>query len=49
MLQIPDVRRRLAELGGEPIGMPSEEYARFVRSEIEKWNAVAKAAGVKPQ
>jgi len=49
VLQIPDVRRRLAELGGEPIGMPSEEYARFVRSEIEKWNAVAKAAGVKPQ
>lgn len=49
VLQIPDVRRRLADIGGEPSGMPTEEYAKFVRGEIEKWNRVAKAAGVKPQ
>jgi tripartite-type tricarboxylate transporter receptor subunit TctC len=49
VLQIPDVRKRLNDLGGDPSGMPTEEFARMVRSEIEKWNNVAKAAGVKPQ
>jgi hypothetical protein len=29
--------------------MPSDEFAKMVRSEIEKWNGVAKAAGLKPQ
>jgi hypothetical protein len=29
--------------------MPTEEFARMVRSEIEKWNRVAVSAGIKPQ
>ena len=45
----PEVRKRLHEIGGDPSGMPSAEFEKFVRSEVEKWNAVAKAAGVKPQ
>lgn len=49
VLKIPGVRERLHELGGDPSGMPTEDFAKMVRSEIEKWNAVAKAAGVKPQ
>jgi tripartite-type tricarboxylate transporter receptor subunit TctC len=49
VVKIPSVRDRLQEIGGEPSGMPTEEYASFVRAEIEKWNAVAKAAGIKPQ
>ena len=49
VLKIPDVRKRLNEIGGDPSGMPTEEFAKMVRSEIEKWNKVAKAAGVKPQ
>jgi len=46
---LPSVRDRLHEIGGEPSGMPTEQYAKFVRAEIEKWNAVAQAAGIKPQ
>ena len=49
VVQIPDVRKRLNDIGGEPSGMPTEEFARMVRSEIEKWNKVAAAAGIKPQ
>jgi tripartite-type tricarboxylate transporter receptor subunit TctC len=49
VVKIPAVRDRLHEIGGEPSGMPTEEFATFVRSEIEKWNGVAKAAGIKPQ
>jgi tripartite-type tricarboxylate transporter receptor subunit TctC len=49
VVQMPSVRDRLHEIGGEPSGMPTEQYATFVRAEIEKWNGVAKAAGIKPQ
>jgi tripartite-type tricarboxylate transporter receptor subunit TctC len=45
----PEVRKRLHEIGGDPSGTRSEEFARMVRSEIEKWNKVAAAAGIKPQ
>jgi tripartite-type tricarboxylate transporter receptor subunit TctC len=49
VLKIPGVRERMIELGGEPSGMPTEEFARMVRSEIEKWNRVAASAGIKQQ
>ncbi len=49
VVQIPDVRKRLNDIGGDPSGMPTEEFAKMVRSEIDKWNKVAKAAGIKPQ
>jgi len=49
ILKMPDVRTRMNDIGGEPSGMPTEDFARWVRSEIEKWNKVANAAGIKPQ
>jgi tripartite-type tricarboxylate transporter receptor subunit TctC len=35
VLRIPDVRKRMNEVGGNPVGMPSEEFSKWVRSEIE--------------
>jgi len=49
ILKDPAVIKGMHTVGGEPSGMPTEEYAKFVRSEIEKWGKVAKAAGIKPQ
>jgi tripartite-type tricarboxylate transporter receptor subunit TctC len=49
VLKMPDVRKRLNELGGEPQPTSSEDFARWVRSEIDRWNQVAKVAGIKPQ
>jgi len=49
VLKMPDVRARMNEVGGEPNGMQPEEFSQWVRSEIERWNKVAKAAGIKPQ
>ncbi|HEX6005362.1 MAG TPA: tripartite tricarboxylate transporter substrate-binding protein, partial [Burkholderiales bacterium] len=49
VLQLPDVQKRLLELGGEPGGMPSEEFSARVQREIEKWKKVAAAANLKPQ
>jgi tripartite-type tricarboxylate transporter receptor subunit TctC len=49
VLQVPDVRRRLLDIGGEPSGEPVDEFAKLVRNEIDKWKKVAAVAGVKPQ
>jgi tripartite-type tricarboxylate transporter receptor subunit TctC len=50
VVKMPEVHKRLNEdIGGEPSGMSSEDFGRWVRSEIERWNKVAKIAGIKPQ
>jgi tripartite-type tricarboxylate transporter receptor subunit TctC len=49
VLQMPDVRQRLRDIGGEPGGQTPEEFAARVRSEIAQWQKVAVAAGIKPQ
>jgi tripartite-type tricarboxylate transporter receptor subunit TctC len=45
----PGVRAKLAALGNDPMDMAPDEFARFVRSEIEGYGRVVKAAGLKPQ
>jgi tripartite-type tricarboxylate transporter receptor subunit TctC len=46
---MPEVHKRLNELGGESKPTSSEDFARWVRSEIDRWNKVAQVAGIKPQ
>ncbi|MGE5525765.1 MAG: tripartite tricarboxylate transporter substrate binding protein [Rhodospirillaceae bacterium] len=41
-----DTRRQLAEQGYEPAGSTPGEFARFTRTEIEKWSQVVKSAGI---
>jgi tripartite-type tricarboxylate transporter receptor subunit TctC len=47
LLQSPDTRQRLAELGAEPVGSTPEAFRAFVRDEIVKWEKVVKASGAK--
>ena len=49
IVAMPEVRKRLNEVGGDPSGMPSEGFDRWVRSEIERWSKVALVAGIKPR
>ncbi|HEY7655344.1 MAG TPA: tripartite tricarboxylate transporter substrate-binding protein [Burkholderiales bacterium] len=49
VLNMPEVHKRLNELGGESKPTSSEDFARWVRSEIDRWNKVAQVAGIKPQ
>src|SRR6476661_2787696 len=37
ILQVPDVKARLADLGAEPIGSTPEQFGAHIRTEIEKW------------
>lgn len=43
----PAVRERLVSVGADPSTMSPEEFARFIRTDIEKWGKLAKAAGIK--
>ena len=45
--QIPEVRKRLIDLGYDPVGGSPEEYDRVIRSEMEKWGKVIRDAGIK--
>ena len=41
----PDMRRRLEEQGGEPVGSSPEEFAALLREEVAKWAEVVKVSG----
>jgi len=45
----PGVKEKLASLGNDAMDMSPQEFARFVRSEIEDYQRVVRAAGIKPQ
>jgi tripartite-type tricarboxylate transporter receptor subunit TctC len=46
-LQDQSLRTRLSEQGAEATGSTPEQFAEFIRSEIQKWGKVVKLAGVK--
>lgn len=47
-LKSPEVKEKLALQGAVVVGNTPEEFAAYIRSEIDKWAEVVKAAGVKP-
>jgi tripartite-type tricarboxylate transporter receptor subunit TctC len=49
VLQMPGIREKLLEIGGEPSGETVEQFTARVRSEIARWQKVARMAGIKPQ
>lgn len=49
ILKLPDVSKRISELGAEPVGSTPEEFAALIQSEIAKWAKVIKDANVELQ
>ena len=45
----PTVRERLSNSGNDPMDMAPQDFARFVRAEIDDYQRVIRAAGIKPQ
>ena len=39
---------RLASQGALPVGNTSEEFARFVKGEMDQWGKLAQKIGLKP-
>jgi tripartite-type tricarboxylate transporter receptor subunit TctC len=46
-MRSPEASARYGAMGAETIGGTPEEFARFLRSEIEQYAKVIKAAGLK--
>ena len=49
VLQLPDVKERLGNLGFEIVGSTPEQFAAYIKSEISKWEKVVKTSGAKPE
>jgi len=45
----PDMTKRLAAEGSEPVGSSPAEFAAHIRSEIDQWSRVVKQAGIRGQ
>ena len=43
----PELSERMTQLGMEPVGSSPDEYDAVIRSEIDKWSRVVKAAKIK--
>jgi tripartite-type tricarboxylate transporter receptor subunit TctC len=49
ILDMPDIRKSLADQGADiKIGTP-DDFAAFMREEQARWGAVVKQAGIKPE
>ena len=46
-LQLPDVRKRLADASAEPMGLTPAQTAQYMKQETERWGAVIRTAGVR--
>ncbi len=49
VLQIPMVRTRLTEEGGDVVGGTPEQFAAYIAQETEKWAKVVRAANVRAE
>jgi tripartite-type tricarboxylate transporter receptor subunit TctC len=49
IVQEPQVREQFARLGMQPSPMKPEEFAKFVRGEIDVYKRIVKQAGIEPQ
>lgn len=46
-LKAPEMREKIINSGGEPLGGTSEEFSRYIQSEIVKWGKIIKEAKIR--
>lgn len=47
ILKLPDVRKQLEARGFDPVGYPPDKFTEYVKTELQKWPPVFRAAGIK--
>jgi len=47
VLQLPDIKERLAATGGLPVRTGAKEFSALLRSEIQKWSRIVQESGAK--
>ena len=46
VMAMPDVKQKCADLGFDPVGNSSEQFAAYIKKEVEKWGKVIKEAKI---
>jgi len=49
ILERPEIRQRLAEVGFQVDPLGPEAFARYMRAQLEYWGQLVRAAGIEPQ
>ena len=49
VINMPDVREKLAQLGQNPSPADPDEFGRMIQAEYERWRKVVSAAGIKSE
>jgi tripartite-type tricarboxylate transporter receptor subunit TctC len=49
ILQQPDIKQRFANDGADVVANTPEQFAAYIRSELKKWETVARNAGIEKQ
>ena len=49
IVKLPDVRERIVQLGGEPVGNSPAEFDAFQKAEMARWAGVVKESGAKAE
>ena len=45
----PGMKKKLADIGGEPLAGSPADFGKLIAAETEKWGKVVRAAGLKPE
>lgn len=48
ILSQPEVRQRFADMGMETVGGTSDQFAKFIRDDIQKWKTLVAQRNIKP-
>lgn len=46
IMAMPDIRRRITEIGADVIASTPQEFSAYVKSEVTRWSRVIKQAGI---
>ncbi|MBY0270213.1 MAG: tripartite tricarboxylate transporter substrate binding protein [Burkholderiales bacterium] len=49
IINLPDVRQRIIDMGGEPVANSSAEFDAFQKAEMARWAKIVKQAGIEAQ
>ena len=47
VLQLPDVKERMAATGGLPVQTGPKDFSALLKTEIERWSRIVKESGAK--
>lgn len=47
IMKASDIRKQFINDGFDPVGLTPDEFSKYLREEIVKWDKIIKASGIK--